>query len=354
MSDALSMDDLLAKARALAPQLRAQAPEAEQARAPTGAAAELLKKNQMLTLLLPKRWGGSALSLTDYGRVLMELAKGDMSAGWVVNAVNGNLLAASTRSDATQEALFGAGAKILTGGGQPLGRAQEVAGGWLVDGAWRYCTGVGLTDWVFGSVRVVDKAGQVMPGTGFAYMPRSDVAIKESWFVAGLQGAGADTVVAERVLVPAARMVPPDAGSSALPGAAARAGFLALLVGGATAMVDLVEQRLKTRTKQSSLVLSEFSKAAGQVETARLAVFETLRKLDETGHSGAVLVLEERDRQQLSAAYVGDLVHAAIETIMFIAGSSAMFNSNPLSRYWRDIHMGLRHVDVSQVAATER
>jgi hypothetical protein len=29
---------------------------------------------------------------------------------------------------------------------------------------------------------------------------------------------------------------------------------------------------------------------------------------------------------------------------MFIAGSSAFLLSNPLSRYWRDAHVALRHV----------
>ena len=29
---------------------------------------------------------------------------------------------------------------------------------------------------------------------------------------------------------------------------------------------------------------------------------------------------------------------------MFIAGSSAFSLTNPLSRYWRDVHVGLRHI----------
>jgi Acyl-CoA dehydrogenase, C-terminal domain len=38
-------------------------------------------------------------------------------------------------------------------------------------------------------------------------------------------------------------------------------------------------------------------------------------------------------------------VHSAIEQLMFTAGSSAFSLTNPLQRYWRDLHVALRHVN---------
>ncbi len=51
-----------------------------------------------------------------------------------------------------------------------------------------------------------------------------------------------------------------------------------------------------------------------------------------------------RAKHKAQCAQIVDLIHNSIESLMFISGSSAFLHSNPLSRYWRDIHVGLRHV----------
>ena len=44
------------------------------------------------------------------------------------------------------------------------------------------------------------------------------------------------------------------------------------------------------------------------------------------------------------ATRLDPLLHNSIEGIMYVSGSSAFSLSNPLQRYWRDVHVGLRHV----------
>jgi hypothetical protein len=66
--------------------------------------------------------------------------------------------------------------------------------------------------------------------------------------------------------------------------------------------------------------------------------------LDEAGLNRTVLTDADRAKHKAQCAQIVQLVHKSIETLMFIAGSSAFSLSNPLSRYWRDIHVGLRHI----------
>lgn len=341
-------EDVASSVHANAQLFRAQGVEGERRRGPTAGAARLLKEHHLLTLLLPERWSGGGMPLTEYGLVQIELAKCDMSLGWIVHVINANLLAVSTRPDALQTALLGDGPKVISGGVLPLGQAREVEGGYVVDGAWRHCAAVGLADWIFGGVRVVDKAGHVAPGLGFAFLPKADTTIEESWFVTGLQGAGANTAVAKGVHVPAARMVLPDTAGAGCERSfltlTVRAGFLALLVGGVTAMHEMVVQRTKARPQTSQVVLYHLSKLEGQVEAATLGLFEVLGALDDLAGNDTSFAAGERARIDARIWAAVELVHEAVDACIFVAGSSALMNREPLSRYWRDMHMALRHI----------
>jgi Acyl-CoA dehydrogenase, C-terminal domain len=51
----------------------------------------------------------------------------------------------------------------------------------------------------------------------------------------------------------------------------------------------------------------------------------------------------ERARQKAGCALTIDLLSAALEKIMFVAGSSAFAQANDLQRFWRDFNMAARH-----------
>ena len=55
---------------------------------------------------------------------MIELAKGDPSAAWVTQIINGTTWVGSLTTDATQEALFGEGPKLICGSYSPPGRAR--------------------------------------------------------------------------------------------------------------------------------------------------------------------------------------------------------------------------------------
>ncbi len=39
-----------------------------------------------------------------------------------------------------------------------------------------------------------------------------------------------------------------------------------------------------------------------------------------------------------------ELIHKSVEDLMFQSGSSAFALDKPISRYWRDVHVAMRHV----------
>lgn len=361
-------EPFIAKARELRPLLQAEAAEGERLRSPTPAVDKALKDNKLLTLLLPKRWGGAGISFSDFARVEIELAKGDPSISWVAQIVNGTTWVSSLTSDATQETLFGDGPKLVCGAYNPPGKARRVDGGWVVNGSWPYTSGSRQADWAQAGAVLENYDGPVVPGINMVYIPFSQLEIKNTWFVTGMQGTGSDTSVATNVFVPDHLMVMMDkpfghvepnkrhwgAPSDTMPVVpVVRATGLAQLLGAAEAMLEIVEgetpkKPIVTTTyknrSESGAAVHELGRVASQLDTARLLLFSATGLLDEIALTGREFTVAMRAKHKAQCAQIVELIHNSVESLMFISGSSAFLHSNPLSRYWRDIHVGLRHV----------
>lgn len=355
------------RAKALRDLLRSEAAEGERLRSPTPTVDKALKENDLLTLLLPQRWGGAGLSFTDYARVQMELAKGDTSISWVSQIVNGTTWVASLTSDATQETLFGSGPNLVCGAYNPPGKARRVEGGWIVNGAWPYTSGSRQAAWAQAGCVLEGYEGPVVPGINMVYIPMSQIQMRDTWFMSGMQGTGSDTSVAVDAFVPDHLMVMMDkpfghvepgkrhygAPSDCVPVVpVVRATGLAQLVGAAEAMLEIVEAEgnkpIVTTTyasrKSSGVVLHDLGRVAAQLGTAKLLLLDATATLDDVGLTGRDFPHEERAKHKAQCAQIVELVHESIETLMFISGSSAFALDKPISRFWRDVHVGLRHV----------
>ena len=361
-------DRFIQAAIALRPLLQRDAAEGERLRRPTDAVDKALKDNDLLTLLLPRRWGGGGISLSDFARVEIELAKGDPSISWVSQIVNGTTWVASLTSDATQQALFGDGPKLVCGAYNPPGKARRVDGGWIVNGAWPYTSGSRQADWCQAGCVLEDYEGPVVPGINMVYIKFGEIEMKDTWFMTGMQGTGSDTSIANDVFVPDHLMVMMDkpfghvepgkqhhgAPLDTLPVVpVVRATGLAQLVGCAEAMLEIVIAEspkkpivttfYKNRT-ESGAAVHEIGRVAATLDTARLLLFTACGTLDEIALSGRAFTFAERARHKAQCAQIVELIHESIEALMFISGSSAFSTTNPLSRYWKDCHVGLRHV----------
>jgi 3-hydroxy-9,10-secoandrosta-1,3,5(10)-triene-9,17-dione monooxygenase len=363
-----AVESLILKVRELQPLLRQNAPLAEQTRSMTKEVESALRKIGVFSMMVPTRWGGGGLSMKDYSRVMMEIGAGDLAVSWVVQILNTTSWLGSLTSDATQEALFSEGTKIICGAPNPPGRARKVVGGYIVSGKWPYSSGSPQADWMLGSCVIVAEDGSLSPPGNIVFMPMSNVVIEPSWFVTGLQGTGSDTVAAQDVFIPDHMMLPSDrsfgyaetrirhngAHTDKMPiVAVARTTNLAQLIGGAKTMLGLIESDVLKKPlmstvyklkAESAVAVHEIGVIAAQLDNAELQLFDGLEKLDHRARSGEAWTALELSRLKAQGAQINNLIHRAIESIMFLGGSSAFALANPIQRYWRDIHMALRHI----------
>jgi alkylation response protein AidB-like acyl-CoA dehydrogenase len=366
-ADKATADAMVAKAKELRPLLMAEAPAGEAKRSPTAAVEKALFDNNILSAMLPKRLGGVGLSFTDFCRMQIEIAKGDPSISWVVQIINGTSWVTSLAPDSVQDAVFGNGPTTVCGAYNPPGKARKVDGGWIINGAWPYTSGSRQSKWAQQGVVLEGYEGPVVPGISMCYIPFTDLTIKDAWYVTGMQGTGSDISIATDVFIPEGQMVLMDeragqidrtkrhfgAPSDLLPVVpVVRTTGIAQLIGAVEAMLEIVTAEsvkpvlttlIGPRTG-SGAYMRDLGEAAAMLDTAKLILFHLVGEFDQVGLTGTELTLADKARHRAQCAQMIKLVHGASESLMFQAGSSGFMLDKPISRYWKDVSMGLRHI----------
>ena len=92
---------------------------------------------------MPRRYGGLETDIATYAKIWIEMARGDMSAGWCMCLMaNHALQVGSWFPREAQDEIFGDGSFRAPAVTFPLtGRARRVAAGWELHGTVGYCSG---------------------------------------------------------------------------------------------------------------------------------------------------------------------------------------------------------------------
>ena len=353
--------------REAAPVIREQAPLGERDRTPTQKVIGILDELRLWGVMVPRRWGGLAMSATAMFEITREIGRADMSAAWVVQILNGTGWIATLTSDEIQEELFGPGIPRISSGVTPPGVAVPVDGGYIVNGAWPYSSGSRQATWGQYGVALRSKDGSLRHGN-MVYLRRSDFEIENSWYAAGLQGTASDTSVAKDVFVPAHRFVSVDkpfdykdpdrrhfgAPSDYWPVATLiRSTSAGMFVGAAEAMVEMLKTQVAVKpvvttthnpASVSQVVQLEIGAAAAKISGARQILLGATAVLDSAALDRRVPSIDERARLKGEHAVAFELISASVEKMMHVAGSSAFMTKNDLQRFWRDLGVGMRHI----------
>ena len=361
--------ELVKKARGLIPLLKRNAQAGENQRSPTDEAVAALEEIGVWAVITPKRWGGLGLPSLSLHRINREIAKGDPAVAWVLQIINGCAWIASLTSDRLQEDIFGGSSKpprVCSSFAVPC-RADEVDGGFIVNGTWPYNSGSKQSSWGQYLVTAHFKDGRVTQGN-FVYIPMSQVTINEDWQCVGIQGSSSDSSTVKDLFVPAHRFVAVEQtfghreegkrhvgefcdNWNVIP--LIRAAGVGLLVGAAEGALELALETAATRgipgtiyttQRNSSVVQRNLGEVSAKLAAARDLAETLCITQDELALSGRVQTPIERAHQKARVGMVVEMLTTAMEKIMYTAGSSAFNKSNGLQRYWRDINTGARHM----------
>jgi len=317
----------------------------------------------------PRRWGGLGTSARAMSLVGYELAKADPSVGWVYTVLHGTTWVASLGPDALQEAIFGSTSDhpVICGIANPPGTLVPVDGGYIVNGRWSYASGSHHASWA-----QLGVAGDLPDGShahGFAYLRREQYEIERTWHMLGMKGTGSDTIIAKDVFIPTAQFY-----NVSISGIGAhepgkrhvgessdfwpfmpflRATAHAVVAGAAAAIMERVMDASHrrpivytsySRQSEAAVMQAELGKAAAKISAAEALTFKNCDLIDKAGLAHERLTPQQRALSKGEGSLAVSLLNEAIEELMFLAGSSAYADANPIQRLYRDASFAMRHV----------
>jgi alkylation response protein AidB-like acyl-CoA dehydrogenase len=317
----------------------------------------------------PRRLGGLGVSLTTMSDVVIELAKGCPSTAWVVSIINSCVWAASQTPLRMQRELFVDGVPKICQPQTVPGTAVSDGDDYLISGRWSYGSGSHHSDWALCRV-AQDKVMMI------AAVPLSDLAIENTWQVAGMRGTGSDTLIAKDVRVPADRVClasemvrPKDGTEGYVVELTDRFGYvpflrskaLGVLVGIAEGLLEaamsMADKPLLTTTyerkRDSAVFQAKVGEAAAKINAAKLVMYDGAGSNDRAAADGRSLDYAERSTNRGNVGVAIDLLTSAVDMLMTLSGSSAFANSNRAQRFWRDFGVSSRHIAFSVDASYE-
>jgi 3-hydroxy-9,10-secoandrosta-1,3,5(10)-triene-9,17-dione monooxygenase len=270
----LTPEEMIDRAIALRPLLREQSAETEQRAAPSEEIHQACIDAGFYRLYVPRRYGGYEFGAPTFLRVVQELSRGDISAGWCIALAAAHALqVASWWPEQAQDEIFGDGDFRCAAVAAPIGPAVRVDGngspaGWELTGKVGYCSGIPISTHYMGQALIAGDDDKPTERMLLFVAPRSEFTILDDWGrLMGLKGSASNTITFDCGRIPShwaiedALMVDFDLAAHGAPGAElhgnpmyggrAMACFTltvtAVAIGGAYAALDEYEEMLHTR-----------------------------------------------------------------------------------------------------------
>lgn len=199
--------DILQNARALGPELRARGEEIDALRRLPDDLVERLRRAGCFRMAMPSEWGGPEMSSLEQHEVIFELSRANASVGWcVMIGADAGIVAGYLDADVAR-IMYPRLDMVQAGWVYPAGRAERVAGGYEVSGAWRFASGVSHCDVLGAGCTVFANGRPVMGADGVPewrvmLAPPDSYQIVDVWQATGLRGTGSNDYQVENLFVP--------------------------------------------------------------------------------------------------------------------------------------------------------
>jgi len=134
--------ELIERARAMIPAIRARAAQCTaERRVPMDTIREMQAAG-FFRILQPKRWGGYEMEPNVFFEVQKLLSQGCMSTGWVFGVVGGHPYEIALFPHQAQADIWSEDDTVLVSSSyQPVGKVERVEGGYKLSGHWGFSSG---------------------------------------------------------------------------------------------------------------------------------------------------------------------------------------------------------------------
>lgn len=377
----LTPAEVIRRAVALKPRIRAEAPEADARGAYSRDLHERFHAAGFYRILQPRLFGGYEFDVVAFYRVMLEVSAAHPGTGWCLTlGASHPYIIGSHWSARAQAELFGeSGDFIAPHRPIPSGRLTPVEGGYRVTGLWRYCSGIPYATHLVGGALLEQSDGP--PKVLQVVLPRDSITILDDWggdATIGMKASGSNSVSAENVFVPAhhvasfpALAAHPDGMEAGTPGtrlhgnpmyigrlmAPYHASLVVPVIGAARAALEEYESIIRKQAIFSDPTVlradhHDFQRHYGQAlawtDAAEAVLLRGLEQYMELcarwGADRTPIAVEENLRLWLLLQQGGRMACDAVERLFQTAGSTVTRDGAPLLGYFHDAQMYRSHM----------
>jgi alkylation response protein AidB-like acyl-CoA dehydrogenase len=353
---------VIARAEAIRSAVAAASDEIEEGRRLPPALLDILHDAQLFRLLLPKSSNGIETDPVTFFHVIETIAQADASTAWCLSQAGGCAMSAAYLDLPVARSIFGDDPRaVLAWGPGPRVRAVECDGGYRVSGVWAFASGGRHATWlgahcpIFrpdGTPRLEDNGQQ----TERTMLVRSkDVEWTDIWNTVGLRGTASDQFALKDFFVRADHSITREFERECREngplyrmgnGTCYQVGFAGVACGIARGALDCfldlarnkVPRGAKSPIKDNAVVQSDLAQAEVNLRAARGFVLQTMAEIWKHLCAGSMITVAQRITVRMAAT---NAIHKAREAVDFAynaAGATAIFDTHPLERRFRDIH----------------
>ena len=362
-----SAEELLERARALAPAIRERARQTALNGDVPPESVAAIREAGLFRILQPKRYSGYEMHPNTFFDVQKILAEACMSTGWIFGVLGCHPYQIGLFDDRAQADVWGENPDMLASSTyQPVGKVEKADGGFYLSGRWGFSSGSTHCGWVLLGALYFPEGGA--PDMRTFLLPRSDYKIiPGTWDVFGLQGTGSFDIEVERVFVPEYRTHRSvDGFACTNPGQAVNTGPLYRLpwaqlftrsvstsAFGATraaikAGTEIMESRVSSNTGKASKADTQLHAAlaraiaeVGEMEQTHRAAMTEMMQLAEAGQP---VPMEKRALYTYQSSNVVRRMVDLVDDIMKLLGGRAVYMSSPIIQPWLDLNAARAHV----------
>ena len=353
--------DYVERARQLGPELEAAAEEIERRRELPEPIVEALVECGLFRLLLPRSLGGAELPPGAYVQVIEEIAKHDASTAWCLGQANGCTMTAALLDPEVARQIFGDRRGIVAWGPPGPAEARAAAGGYRLTGTWSFTSGSHHATWLGAHVAILGEDGtpRLRPDGGpvirTLLFPKASAEFADIWHVIGLRGTGSDSYTVTDLFVPESHTVLREAEPKPRqPGLLYAfsssnmysSGFAGVALGIARstldAFIDLARDKIprgaRRTLRDDNVVQSQVAQSEARLRAARAFLLGSLEQIWRDVARSGRLTLDHNTTLRLASTWAIHQARDVVDTAYHAAGATAIFESNPFERRFRDVH----------------
>ncbi|MXW85270.1 MAG: hypothetical protein F4Z55_04900 [Boseongicola sp. SB0667_bin_21] len=348
---------LMHHARAMYPVLRERAARCAACRKVPDETVAEMEAAGFFKVTQPKEYGGFEMPYHVFCEIVMEIARGCPSSGWVYAVIGEhNQTVGGHHTAEAMEDIWGIDPSTrVASGNAPDLEFTRSDGGWLVNGQLKYSSACGHCTWHL-SAGVIDGAPMKF------VFPRGHSEIVDTWHVIGMEGTGShdiklkDVFLADHCVVPAAHRGAKfnDAPLFRQPQWSTNPYSLAsVIVGAAQGALDIFTNDIRERTPRMGggfkigglqSIQMRIAESAAEIDAAKRMILGNLCETHEMLLAADTLTREIMARNRRDMAFAPILAKRAIERIFYASGATSIYLSQDLQRYFRDVNAGAQQI----------